>query len=180
MGGPAVFLDACVLFPPLVRRIVLGAAAAGLFRAFWSPRVLDEWQIAAARRGGAGVEDAVIAARAAMARDFPDALLAPDAADEAALDLPDPADAHVVAAARGTDLILTFNLRDFPRRALAGMGLEARHPDSFLWELWSHAPEPVEAAVRAALDAEGVEWERCRAALKRARLPRLGKALEGT
>ena len=58
--GEPIFLDACVLFPIVVRRIVLGAARAGLFRPLWSRRVLDEWQIAIARRHGAAAEDDVI------------------------------------------------------------------------------------------------------------------------
>jgi len=28
----AVFLDACVLYPPLLRRLLIGAAEAGLYR----------------------------------------------------------------------------------------------------------------------------------------------------
>ncbi len=80
------------------------------------------------------------------------------------------------------DLLLTFNLRDFPRRALAGAdpghALEARHPDGFLWELLSLAPGPMAGVVAAALAQAGIAPGRARAALKRAHLPRLGKAWE--
>jgi hypothetical protein len=50
------------------------------------------------------------------------------------LDLPDPDDRHVLAAAiKGrADLIVTSNLRDFPAEKLDRWGIEARHPDKFL------------------------------------------------
>lgn len=173
-----VFLDACVLYPPLVRRLLVDAAGAGLFLPLWSARVLEEWRLAVARKEGLEAEAAVEAARATMALAHPRAECPPAPGVEAALFLPDPADAHVLAAAAGggAEVLLTFNLRDFPRRTLAAHGIEARHPDSFLWELASHAPEAVEAAIAAALPGEDAAGRR--RALKRARLPRLGKALE--
>jgi len=53
------------------------------------------------------------------------------------LSLPDPNDRHVLAAAIHGDasVIVTFNLRDFPREALAPFGIEARHPDDFILQL---------------------------------------------
>lgn len=53
------------------------------------------------------------------------------------LHLPDGGDRHVLAAAihADADLIVTFNLRDFPNSALAPFALEAIHPDAFLVSL---------------------------------------------
>jgi hypothetical protein len=50
------------------------------------------------------------------------------------LELPDPDDRHVLAAAivGRCDVIVTQNLRDFPADALAPYGIEAQHPDNFL------------------------------------------------
>lgn len=50
------------------------------------------------------------------------------------LELPDPDDRHVLAAAikGGSDLIVTRNLKDFPARQLERWGIEAQHPDEFL------------------------------------------------
>lgn len=50
------------------------------------------------------------------------------------LELPDPKDRHVLAAAiKGrAELIVTTNLRDFPANALSPWGIEAQHPDEFL------------------------------------------------
>ncbi len=51
--------------------------------------------------------------------------------------LPDPDDRHVVAAAIrcGAQVIVTFNLKDFPKAALAPYGMEAQHPDDFVRDL---------------------------------------------
>lgn len=175
--APSVFLDACVLYPPLVRGVVLGAAGTGLMRVFWSGRVLDEWRLAVARKGGAVA--AVEAAIGQMAARFPEALVVPDPETEAAIVLPDPADAHVLAGAvaAGAAVLLTFNLRDFPARRLAAHAVAARHPDGLLWELFSEAPEAMDGVIRQAAAMVGAEApDEVRRALKRARLPRLGKA----
>lgn len=179
MAERPVFLDACALYPPLVRGIVLGMATAGLITPRWSPRVLAEWRIAAARNGGMEAEDRVDATLADMAARFPEATVEPPPEPQPTHALPDPADAHVLAAAvaSGADVLLTFNLRDFPARALAAHDIAARHPDSFLWELFSHAPETADAAIREAAAGVGAdEPDAIRRALKRARLPRLAKA----
>lgn len=51
-----------------------------------------------------------------------------------ALELPDPDDRHVLAAAiRGhADCIVTANLADFPKDYMARFDLEVIHPDDFL------------------------------------------------
>lgn len=50
------------------------------------------------------------------------------------LSLPDPDDRHVLAAAiaGNADVIVTYNLKDFPASQLAPCGIEALHPDDFL------------------------------------------------
>lgn len=49
-------------------------------------------------------------------------------------ELPDPNDAHVLAAAikSGADAIVTFNLKDFPKSVLSRYQIEAIHPDDFI------------------------------------------------
>ncbi|MDH3669048.1 MAG: PIN domain-containing protein [Paracoccaceae bacterium] len=180
MDRPVCFLDACVLYPPLVRGILLGAAEAKLIRPRWSRRVLDEWRISALRRGAAeaGIDRSVAETAAA----FPEAMTVPDPEVEAAISLPDPADAHVLAGAiaAGASVLVTFNLRDFPARRLAARGVAPRHPDGFLWELLSQAPEAMRPVIRSAAGRADAETPvEIRRALKRARLPRLGKAFEG-
>jgi hypothetical protein len=58
------------------------------------------------------------------------------------LQLPDPDDRHVLAAAiRGhADVIVTINLRDFPSDTIRPFGIEAQHPDEFILHLLDLAP----------------------------------------
>ena len=176
-----VLIDACVLYPTVLREIVLGVAAAGDFTPLWSARILEEWARAAARLGAG--EEAVARGEIALLRArWPGAEVTPGPATEARLFLPDPADVHVLAAAidGGADVLLTLNVRDFPKRALDEEAILLRHPDDFLLEALARAPEAVRLAVeRVHAEAERLSGETLplRALLKRARLPRLGKAL---
>ena len=179
MARLPVFLDACVLYPSLTRGIVLRLAEAGLFRPTWSPRVLTEWRIAAARSGDPSAEAMVDAITARMAATVPAASVTADPAVEQSLHLPDPADTHVLAAAiaAGAGELLTFNMRDFPVRRLAAQGVAPRHPDGFLWEMLSKEPEAVCQAVGETTAETGVtDPDDIRKALKRAHLPRFAKA----
>ena len=60
----------------------------------------------------------------------------------AELDLPDPGDRHVLAAAIrcGAQSIVTHNLKDFPSEKLNPYGVEAVHPDAFVLDLIDLAP----------------------------------------
>lgn len=80
--------------------------------------------------------------RMLMNRAVPDCLVAGYEPLMSGLDLPDPDDRHVVAAAILTraNVIVTFNLKDFPAAALEQFRLHARHPDDFLVEAFSLAP----------------------------------------
>lgn len=176
-----VVLDACVLFPAVLRDILLGVAEQERFTPLWSARILGEWQRAAARLG----PDAAVQASQAIARSrayWPESEIASDPALEARLWLPDPADAHVLATAVSgqSSTIVTLNLRDFPSRALAPENVSAQSPDDFLMAYWLCDPECVERSVSRAFAAAAVlsgRKQAIRPALKRAKLPRLGKAL---
>lgn len=166
-----VFLDTCVLFPPVLRDLLLGLADAGLFEPLWSDGVASEWLHVTARKGEAGAG----AALARMAARWPLGQ-GPSGAPEL-LDLPDAADRHVLAAAIAAraEVLLTLNLRDFPRRALAHHGVRAEAPDDFVMALWLAGRSPVEAQVARVWP--GLSGTDLRRALKRATLPRLGRAL---
>lgn len=176
-----VLLDACVLYPTVLREVLLGAAALGLFEPLWSARLLEEWARAAARLGPEGEAVARAEAAAARAR-FPRGDISVPDGLERRLWLPDPDDVHVLAAAvaGSADAILTANAKDFPRGVLAEEGLVRLDPDQFLMGLAEAAPEAVarvvDASVAEARRLSGEGWTR-RSLLAKARLTRLSKAL---
>lgn len=174
-------LDACVLYPPVLRDLLLGCAEAGLYEPKWSERILEEWARAVVKLGPAAEVQARGVA-VVMREVFPRAMVGAAPGIEGRLVLPDPNDAHVlaVAIASGADAIVTFNAQDFPRHVLAGEGVQRRDPDGFLWELWSGDPAKT-GAVIAHVHARAEEMAggpvSLKALLKRASLPRLAKAV---
>ena len=176
-------LDACVLYPTVLREILIGVARAGLYVPLWSDRILEEWARAVVKLGH-GAELVARGEIAALKAAFPAACVAPREALAARLWLPDPGDVHVLAAAvaGGADVIVTFNAADFPRGVLAEEGLGREDPDRFLLALWQGAPGTVAGVVetvRAEAERLSSEAQPLRPLLKRAKLPRLGKALAG-
>ncbi|MGP0092315.1 MAG: PIN domain-containing protein [Xanthobacteraceae bacterium] len=143
------FLDASVLYPALLRNVLMHLALRDLFQARWSDRVHEEW-IAALLRNRPDLTAAQLErTRRLMDEHIDDALVT---GYEPLLDqftLPDPDDRHVLAAAveGGANVIVTVNLRDFPAEALATHGLEAQHPDTFISNLLHDRPDDVLAAL---------------------------------
>jgi PIN domain len=172
-------LDTCVLYPTVLRQILLGTARAGLIQPLWSARIFEEWRRTAERLApGDGLFASGEIAR--MRATWRDAEIAADAETEAALWLPDAGDLHVLATAimGGAATIITLNLRDFPPRELVGHGIRASHPDAVLYALWQSHPAAITEIVDTTYDAARPHTDlSLRALLKRARLPRLGKAL---
>jgi len=174
-------LDACVLYPTVLREILIAAARAGLYDPLWSDRILEEWA-RATRKLGPGAEVLARGEVAALKAAFPKAAVPPREGLAARLWLPDPDDIHVLAAAvaGGAEVIVTFNAQDFPRQPLAEEGLARLDPDQFLMALWADQPATVARsveAVRAEAERLSGQPQPARALLKRAGLPRLGKAL---
>jgi hypothetical protein len=168
-------LDACVLYPQLMRNALLGYAEAGGFAPVWSRRILDEWVRAAERKQGPGEAAAARAIAARMNSRFPDAEAEDLGRADIAERLPDPGDAHVIAAAcaGGAEGIVTLNIRDFPLRALSARGLARLHPDAFLRAEWTPGG-PLDLVLGAIADAApGLDL---RKGLKAAGLPRLARA----
>lgn len=174
-------LDACVLYPTVLREILQGAGEAGLFQPVFSDRILREWVLATAKLGPEA--PALAAGEAALLRAaFPRGLVREHPEIEARLILPDPNDLHVLATAiaSGADAIITFNAQDFPGHVLAAEGIQRRDPDGFLWEMHSRNPEAmarIVETVRARAEAISGQPVALKGLLKRARLYRLGKAL---
>ena len=180
-GVPKAVLDACVLYPTILREILQGAAEAGLYQPVFSERILREWVLATAKLGPAA--PAIAEGEAALLRaTFPRAVTREHPEIDKRLLLPDPNDRHVLATAiaSGADAIVTFNAQDFPGHVLAAEGITRRDPDGFLWELQSRHPEVIGGvveAVRAKAEAISGRPQPLKPLLKRARLFRLGKAM---
>tara|TARA_R100000322_G_scaffold126500_3_gene83049 strand:+ start:8045 stop:8602 length:558 start_codon:yes stop_codon:yes gene_type:complete len=179
-----VLIDACVLYPTVMREVVLGCAREGLFEPQWSARILEEWARAAGRLGP-GQEALARGEIALVEADWPGASVEPRGRDLSRLSLPDPNDVHVLAAAiaGSSDVLLTLNIKDFPRQYLGHEGVALASPDPFVLGCLEEAPDRVVAvAARVLAEARrlsGEDW-RIRALMKKARMPRLGKALEAT
>jgi len=174
-----VLLDTCVLYPTVMREVLLGVAAKGLYQPLWSQRILDEWSRAAVKLGPAGqvqadTEIAMVSAQ------WPKARVKVMEGLQDRLWLPDANDVHVLAAAiaGNADVIVTLNAKDFPRNILAEEGLSRADPDAFLMGFAEGAPEVVMEVI-ASVHAEANrlsdrDWD-VRKLLKKARLPRLAK-----
>jgi len=176
-----VLIDACVLYPTVLRELVLGVAATGAFQPLWSDRILEEWRRAAVRRSER--DGQIAAGEIALAKaKFSDAAVPANPATEAQLYLPDEDDIHVLAAAIDgqADALLTLNIKDFPTNTLSEHGILRRHPDEFLLEQAHADRDKVQRIVEDVLaqaGAHGIDVSNPRALLKRAKLPRLGKFL---
>jgi len=77
----------------------------------------------------------------------------------------DPKDRHVLAAAvrANAEVIVTFNLRDFPEPALKPYDILTVHPDDFLLDQLDLYPgltieAPLEAACQGRLSARGCSY----------------------
>ncbi|HSP00135.1 MAG TPA: PIN domain-containing protein, partial [Thioalkalivibrio sp.] len=128
-----VIYDACVLYPAPLRDLLIRLATTGLFAARWTEQIHDEWTRSLLKKRPE-LADALPRTVALMNQAVPEALVIGHEPLIEGLTLPDPDDRHVLAAGirAGAQLIVTFNLKDFPEETLAGFGIEAVHPDTFL------------------------------------------------
>lgn len=130
----AAVLDACVMVPVAVCDTLLRLAEQQMFRPVWSERILREASHAI-ERIHPDLEQSAIERRVAyMNESFPGAMVSDFADIESGLELPDPDDRHVLAAAlrAQTDAIVTANLRDFPASTMGRFDVEVITPDDFL------------------------------------------------
>jgi predicted nucleic acid-binding protein len=144
------FYDANVLYPSELRNLLMHLALTGLFRAKWSAAVHEEWISNLLENRPDLTREKLERTRALMDLHAVDALVTDYEDLIPGLQLPDPDDRHVVAAAiRGrADVIITMNLKDFPADIIGPLGLDAQHPDEFILHLLDLAPGAVAAAAQ--------------------------------
>lgn len=150
MAAFTAFYDANVLYPAELRNLLMHLALTGLFRAKWSADVHEEWISNLLKDRPDLTREKLERTRILMDKHAVDALVTGYEDLIPGLQLPDPNDRHVLAAAiRGhADVIVTINLQDFPADAIGSFGIEAQHPDEFVLHLLDLAPAGVAAAAQ--------------------------------
>ena len=142
--------DANILYSAPLRDLFIRLAQAGLVRARWTDAIHDEWLRNLLANNPQLSPERLARTRNLMNEAVRDCLVTgyEDLTD--ALSLPDPDDLHVLAAAIRTnaEVIVTYNLKDFPSETLARFDIQAQHPDDFLVGLIDLSAGVVCAAVK--------------------------------
>jgi predicted nucleic acid-binding protein len=129
-----VVLDACVLYPAPVRDVLMYLAIRGAFHARWTAQIHDEWtRNLLAKRTDIDPSKLVLTVEL-MNGAIENAVIENYEFLIETLELPDPDDRHVLAAAiiGHADAIVTYNLKDFPAEVVRMHDIEVIHPDDFL------------------------------------------------
>ncbi len=128
-----VVFDACVLYPAPVRDLSIRLAVAELYRAKWTNKIHDEWIYNLGVNRPDLNRENLEKMRELINESVPDSLVEGYESIAETLTLPDPGDRHILAAAvkAQAQIIVTYNLKDFPSDSLAPFGIEVQHPDDF-------------------------------------------------
>ena len=151
LSRPVVIFDACVLYPAPLRDLLMHIAMVDVFRACWSDLIHDEWirNVLISRPDLTQVQ--LNGTRALMNQHARDSLVEGFEHLIDGIELPDPNDRHVVAAALhcGASVIVTFNLKDFPDHKLTTYSLMAVHPDELIHDYMETNLREILEAVKA-------------------------------
>ena len=148
--APVYVLDACVLYPVVLRDLLLTLSAFDAFEVRWTDAILDE-MTRNVLANHPGVDPARFDERVvgSMRAAFPDALIDGyehliDAMDN------DPKDRHVAAAAihANADAVMTYNVRDFGGEVLQRHGVAVVTPPEIVGLLMEEEPSVVALAIR--------------------------------
>ncbi|MDR0945869.1 MAG: PIN domain-containing protein [Bifidobacteriaceae bacterium] len=143
-------LDANVLYPSTLRDVLIRVGQAGLARVRWTKDILDEvFRNLAANRPDLDT-DRLAHTRRLMGLAIRDVEVTGYRRLIDQLELPDPDDRHVLAAAIRchASLVVTKNLRDFPAAIISKHGVTATHPDQFLTAIVQENPAALTAICR--------------------------------
>nr|NQU93911.1 PIN domain-containing protein [Bacteroidota bacterium] len=128
-------LDTNVMYPLWIRDLLLWFAFHELYTPKWSKHIFDEWLDVMIRKGVS--HDDAIKRTEKVNEAFPDAKVTNYEPLIDTINLPDIKDRHVMAAAIKTNanLIVTNNLKDFPKEYLLSFGLSAKCADDFFTDI---------------------------------------------
>lgn len=149
---PVAVYDACVLYPFHLRNILIQCAFDGLVEARWTDDIHDEWMRNLAANTPALPIERLIATRDRMKAVLPEADVTNYRPLVESLNLPDPDDRHVLAAAiaGNASVIVTWNLKDFPAPDLVPYSVTSQSPDDFLTDLHAAFPDAFISSVKRA------------------------------
>ena len=150
MGTFTALYDACVLYPAPPRDFLMHLALTDLFAARWTDQIHDEWIRALLGKRPDLTREQLERTRDLMNAHVRNSLVTEYEGLIESLELPDPDDRHVLAAAMHSDsaVIVTYNVTDFPSEYLAQFDIEAQHPDRFIVHLLDLAPSRVCTAAK--------------------------------
>lgn len=142
--------DACVLYPAPVRDLIIELAIAELYRAKWTNRIHDEWISSLISKRPDLKREKLEKTRHLINSSVEDCLVEGYESIAESLKLPDPDDRHVLAAAikAQAQIIVTYNLKDFPFKILETFEIEAQHPDDFFLNQSSLQQGPFLATIK--------------------------------
>lgn len=155
---PIVLCDANIFYSILMTDLILSLGETGLFRPRWTGEIHEEWIRNVLEDQPQRTREELERRRAFMDRAIDHDLIENYEHRIESLSLPDPDDRHVLATAieAGAEILLTFNLRDFPAAVLSAYGITAPHPDAFLCQLMSEEPMTILTVI------EGMRTKRTR------------------
>ncbi|MEJ7830565.1 MAG: PIN domain-containing protein [Segetibacter sp.] len=130
-------LDANVLYPAPIRDLLLHLANVELYIPKWTEIIQEEWISNLLLKRTDLKRESLEKTKEAMNAAFPDSNITNFQEIIDSLSLPDKDDRHIVAAAirSKADVIVTFNIKNFPKGYLKLYDIEAQHPDDFITNL---------------------------------------------
>ena len=145
MNPPVVLIDANVLYSASLRNFFLNVAFIKLFEPKWSAEINVEWTRNLLQKRSDIKEEIVMDKVKAMNDYFLEANIENYEHLIPTLQLPDPNDRHVLAAAiKGkAKIITTANLKDFPQDYIRQFDIDVQHPDDFIMDLLVEQPKKV-------------------------------------
>ncbi|MFI5960521.1 PIN domain-containing protein [Cryptosporangium sp. NPDC051539] len=150
-----VVYDASVLYPSALRDLLLRVAQTGLVQARWTETILDE-VFNSLKRDRPDLDPAKLdRTRALMATAVRDWKVSGYEPLIDSLKLPDPDDRHVLAAAirARAQVVVTSNLKHFPKEDLDQWDIEPKSPDDFVHDQIGIDRDAVVAAIQQIADS---------------------------
>jgi hypothetical protein len=145
-------LDACVLYPAPLRDLLLSLAGEGLYRPKWSAEIQEEWLRNLLVNRPDLTEAQLSATVQAMNRAFPDAVR------WRIINRIDPGHMRCPTLTTDTwwlrpsaprqDVIVTYNLKDFPDSVTKEFDVKVQHPDIFISNVFDLNPDKASDAFR--------------------------------